>query len=170
MPRSVRLAHAIWPRWYGALARLDPLIERAWRRAGVGNVARVWVVGRRSGREHALFLGLLRVGSHRYLGHPDVACAWTRNLEAAGAGELEHRDGTRTPFAATLLERGPERDAVIRATFTQHPFPGGPMYWLFRANLRANGRFYRLSMDAPRAPAQPDPARQPDARDPVRWG
>lgn len=149
MSRSSRLAHAFWPRWYRALARLDPLIEPAWRRMGIGNVVRVVLVGRRSGLPRAVFLGVLRVGDRRYLGHPDVACAWTRNLETAGGGELELRDGRRDRFAARLLAPGPERDAVIRATFTQHPFPGGPIYWLFRANLRANGRFYRLDPAAP---------------------
>ena len=89
-------------------------------------------------------LGDLRVGGHRYLGHPDRACAWTLNLEAAGGGVLEVRDGSREPFTATLLEPGPERDAVIRASFRQHPFPGGPLYWLFRANVREAGRFYRI--------------------------
>jgi hypothetical protein len=140
-----RLAHAFWPRWYRALGRLDPLIELAWRRFGIGNVVRVVVPGRRSGVPRGVFLGVLRVGGRRYLGHPDVACAWTHNLDAAGGGELELRDGGREPFSAVLLRTGPERDAVIRATFTQHPFPGGPLYWLFQANLRANGRFYRLS-------------------------
>jgi hypothetical protein len=143
------LAHAFWPRWYRNMARLDPLIERAWRWFGVGNLVRVVVVGRRTGRPRVVFLGLLRVGSRRYLGHPDVACGWTRNLEAAGAGELEQRDGGREPFAATLLPPGPERDAVIRATFRQHPFPGGPLYWLLRGNVHAVGRFYRLSRVEP---------------------
>ncbi len=87
-----------------------------------------------------MFLGLLRVGDRRYLGHPDRACAWTRNLETAGGGKLEGRDGARERFAATLLEPGPERDAVIRATFHQHPLPGGPLYRLFRANPREAGR------------------------------
>lgn len=144
-----RLAHAFWPRWYHSLARLDPLIERSWRRRGIGNVVRVIIVGRRSGQPRAVFLGILRVGERRYLGHPDVACAWTRNLDAAGGGEIELRDGRHEPFAATLLSPGPERDAAIRATFTQHPFPGGPLYWLFRGNLRAAGRFYRLTMLEP---------------------
>ncbi len=144
-----RLAHAFWPRWYRALGRLDPLIERAWRRFGVGNVVRVEVVGRRSGRPRAVFLGVLRVGGRRYLGHPDVACAWTRNLESAGGGVLESRDGWQQAFTATLLEPGPERDAVIRATFTQHPFPGGVIYWLFRGNLRSAGRFYRIADRVP---------------------
>ncbi len=140
-----RLAHAFWPRWYRTIGAVGPLTERAWRHFGIGNVVRVVLVGRRSGQERPILLGLLRVGGHRYLGHPDRACAWTHNLEAAGGGELEARDGRRERFAATLLEPGPERDAVIRATFHQHPFPGGPLYWLFRGNLREHGRFYRLS-------------------------
>ena len=144
-----RLAHAFWPRWYRALARLDPLIERAWRRFGVGNVVRVIVMGRRSGRPRSVFLGLLRVGGRRYLGHPDTSCAWTLNLDAAGGGELEGRDGEREPFRAVLLEPGPEREAVIRATFRQHPFPGTLLYWLSRRHIRAVGRFYRLSAPDP---------------------
>jgi hypothetical protein len=139
-----RLAHAFWPRWYRALGRLDPLIERAWRRFGVGNVVRVVIVGRRSGQPRAIFLGLLHVGGRRYLGHPDIACAWTLNLDTAGGGELEGRDGRREPFTATLLPSGPEREAVIRATFRQHPFPGTVLYWLFRRHVRAVGRFYRI--------------------------
>jgi hypothetical protein len=140
---------AFWPRWYRVLALFNPAIERVWRRFGIGNVVRVVVVGRRSGRPRAVFLGVLRVGGHRYLGHPDVACAWTRNLEAAGGGELEHHGGLRVPFTATLLEPGPERDGVIRATFHQHPFPGGPVYWLFRRHVGAVGRFYRLTFEEP---------------------
>ncbi len=145
MPRSSRIAHAFWPRWYRALGALDGAIERIWRRTGLGNVVRVTVTGRRTGQPRSLFLGLLRVGPRRYLGHPDLACAWTLNLEASGAGELETHDGRRVPFKATLLGPGTERDAVIRATFHQHPFPGNVCYWLLRQHLRAAGRFYRLS-------------------------
>ncbi len=146
MARSTRVAHAFWPRWYRWLARLDPVIGPIWRRTGIGNVVRVTIAGRRTGKPRTLFLGVLRVGDRSYLGHPDVACAWTRNLEAAGGGELETRDGGRTRFAATLLAPGPERDAAIRATFRQHPFPGNVCYWLLRGHLRESGRIYRLSM------------------------
>jgi hypothetical protein len=146
MSRSTRVAHAFWPRWYRALGRLDPIIERIWRRTGIGNVVRVTIPGRRTGEPRVLFLGVLRVGQRSYLGHPDVACAWTRNLEAAGGGEIVTHDGRRTRFEATLLAPGPERDAAIRATFRQHPFPGNVCYWLLRGNLRAAGRFYRVSL------------------------
>lgn len=144
-----RIGHAFWPRWYRGLARLDPLIERVCRRFGIGNVVQVVVPGRRTDRPRAVLLGVLRVGDRQYLGHPDLACAWTLNLEAAGGGELRFHDGRREAFAATLLEPGPERDAVIRATFRQHPFPGGAIYWLFRRHIRAVGRFYRLEDLAP---------------------
>ena len=156
-----RTAHAFWPRWYRWLAHADPLIERAWQRFGIGNVVRVTVVGRRSGAPRSLFLGLLHVGARTYLGHPDVACAWTRNLDAAGGGEVEHHDGRRLRFDAALLSRGPEREAVIRATFRQHPFPGTVMYWLFRGNVRAVGHFYRLDpfepIDAEEQSQPPEP-------------
>lgn len=142
------LAHAFWPRWYRAIGYLDPVIGWAWCRLRFGNLVRVVLIGRRSGQERPVFLGLLTVGERRYLGHPDRGCAWTGNLDAAGGGELELPDGSREPFTAALLEPGPERDAVIRATFHQHVFPGGPLYWLFRRNLRAVGRFYRISARA----------------------
>jgi hypothetical protein len=100
-------AHAFWPRWYRALGGLDPLIETAWRRIGVGNVVRLVVVGRRTGEPRAVFLGLLRVGSRRYLGHPDVACAWTRNL-GRPARELESATGAGARHGDAAAAR-PER-------------------------------------------------------------
>ncbi len=138
-------ARTFWPRWYRALARANPVIEGIWRRVGLGNVVRVVMPGRRTGKPRAVFLGLLRVGKRRYLGHPDVGCSWTANLDAAGGGWLETPDGRRFAFSAVLLEAGPERDAVIRATFRQHPFPGSLLYWIFRRHLRAAGRVYRIT-------------------------
>lgn len=138
-------ASTFWPRWYRLLARANPVIERAWRRVGLGNTVRVVIPGRRSGLPRSVFLGILRVGDGVYLGHPDAVADWTLNLDAAGGGEIELHDGRRRRFAAELLEPGPEREAVIRATFRQHPFPGGLLYWIFRRNLRAVGPFYRLS-------------------------
>ncbi|MCV2395155.1 hypothetical protein OEB99_12630 [Actinotalea sp. M2MS4P-6] len=142
-----------WPRIYRLLALLDPVIEWTWRRVGLGNVVRAVFPGRRTGQPRPVFVGVLRVGDQVYLGHPDVHCAWTLNMDAAGGGELELRDGRRRQFAAELLPPGSERDAVIRATFRQHPFPGGLMYWLARRHVRAVGRFYRLTPRPVRAPS-----------------
>lgn len=139
-----RLAHAFWPRWYRSLHWFDPAIGLVWRRFGLGNTVQVVIIGRRSGRPRALYLGLLHVGGRSYLGHPDQRCAWTLNLDAAGGGELRFHDGRMERFRSTALEPGPERDAVIRATFRQHPFPGTVLYWLSRRHIHAVGRFYRL--------------------------
>jgi hypothetical protein len=138
------LPHAFWPRWYRLLRVIEPLILPIWRRVGIGNVVRLVVLGRRTGSERRVLLGVLSVAGRRYLGHPDVACPWTANLEAAGEGALEGRDGRLQPFRAVPLEPGVERDAVIRATFRQHPFPGNVCYWLSRGHIRRVGRFYRL--------------------------
>ena len=139
-----RLAQSFWPRMYAGLARVEPAIERVWRRAGFGNVVRVIVPGRRTGKPRPVFLGILRAGSGVYLGHPDVPCSWTRNLEAAGGGEIEYPSGRRRRFTATRLAPGPERDAAIGAAFRQHPFPGSLIYRLFGKHVREFGLFYRL--------------------------
>lgn len=157
------LAHAFWPRWYRSLVWLDPLISRIWRRFGLGNTVQVVIRGRRTGRPRSVYLGLLRVGDRRYLGHPDVACAWTLNLDAATEGEIRHHDGRRERFRAVPLDPGPEREAAIRATFRQHPFPGTVLYWLSRRHVRTVGRFYRLEPPAAagvgRAGTHGDPSR-----------
>jgi hypothetical protein len=134
---------------YGLLARLDPAIERVWRRGWLRNTVQLVTIGRRTGLERRSFLGLLRLGERLYLGHPDVACPWTLNLEASGRGVMRYGDGRAVIFRAVLLEPGRERDAVIRATFRQHGFPGGVIYWIFRRNIFAVGRFYRLDDVAP---------------------
>lgn len=129
---------------YGLLARLDPAIERIWRRGGLRNTVQLVTIGRRTGLERRSFLGLLRIGDRQYVGHPDQPCPWTLNLEAAGGGWVRFRDGHTVTFRAVLLDQGRERDAVIRATFRQHGFPGSVIYWIFRRHIFAVGCFYRL--------------------------
>ena len=124
------------------------MIGPIWRRFGIGITVRVIIRGRRTGLPRTVYLGLLRVGDDRYLGHPDVSCAWTANLAASGGGEIQFRDGRTESFRASLLGPGRERDAVIRATFRQQPFPASVLYWLSRHHLRAVGRFYRLELGA----------------------
>lgn len=144
--RMSRLAHAFFPRFYRLLRTFDPLIAWVWRRVGIGNTVLVVIQGRRSGQPRPVYLGLLRAGGRTFLGHPDVDCDWTLNLEAAGAGEVWFHGGRAEIFSAYPLEPGPERDAAIRATFHQHPFPGNVFYWLARRHVRAVGRFYRVEL------------------------
>ena len=154
------VAHAFWPRFYRAIGWLDPLIRPVWRRFGIGNVVEVVIPGRHTGRPRTLFLGLLRRDGRTYVGHPDGDCAWTRNLDAAGGGEIVFHDGTRQRFRADALPAGDEREAVIRLTFRQHPFPGMLLYWLSRDHVRATGRYYRL-LDTPTDAAAAPPTGEP---------
>jgi hypothetical protein len=126
------------------MARLDPVIERIWRRGRLRNTVQLLTIGRRTGLERRSFLGLLRIGDRQYLGHPDLSCPWTLNLEAVGGGRMRFRDGRTVTFRAVPLDHGRERDAVIRTTFRQHGYPGGVIYWIFRRHIFAVGRFYRL--------------------------
>jgi hypothetical protein len=106
------------------------------------------VAGRRSGRVRRTLLTLLSVGDGWYVGHPNGAAAWTRNLEAAGRGELSLRDGRVVGVRAVRLWSGPELDAVIRATWTQQPFPVNVAYALARRHVRRVGVYYRM-LEAP---------------------
>ena len=133
---------------YAFLGLVDPLIRAWWRRFGLGNVVELRVPGRRTGRERSTLVGLLMDGDDRYLGHPNGEVAWTRNLEAAGEGRLVFREGLELTFSAVRLGPGAQRDAAIRATWSQHPFPGDLIYSLARRHVRAAGVYFRL--DPPR--------------------
>jgi hypothetical protein len=84
------------------------------------------------------------VGRGWYVGHPDGGCAWTLNLEAAGEATLRAAWLAPRTLRAVRLGPGPEREAVIEATFRQHVFPGNVIYWLARRHIRTVGRYYRL--------------------------
>ena len=76
-----------------------------------------------------------------YVGHPNGTAAWIRNAEAAGLGR--RRPAGRAWPAATRssgCRDGPERDAVIRATATQQPFPRQPPLPRGAATHRRGGR------------------------------
>jgi hypothetical protein len=131
---------------YRILALIDPLVRAVWRRIGVGNTVDV-TIARRNGRgDRSRLLGLLRVGSNKYLGHPNGEAGWTRDLEAAGGGTYRWPGASATPFNVTRLADGPEREAAIKAT-GQHPFPGNVVYRLGRAHVRKVGVFFRLEAD-----------------------
>lgn len=138
----------VWARGFRVLYRtlgwMDPFLSGWWGRFGLGNVVRVTIPGRLSGVPRETLLGLLVADGHWYLGHPNGAAEWTRNLDAA-AGQLLLTWPGQLPvrLLARLLPRGPERDRAILATW-QHPFPGDLIYRLGRRHVRAVGRYYRL--------------------------
>jgi hypothetical protein len=123
---------------------MAPIVRPIVRSVGLGNVVELEVAGRRTGRRRPVLLGLLRVGGEWYVGHPNGAAGWTRNLDAAGNASLVLRREPAVPIRPALLAAGDERDRVIRATWRQHVFPGNVIYWLARRHILAVGRYYRV--------------------------
>jgi len=131
---------------YRFIRLLDPLIRSAVANdlPGLDGVVELRTVGRRSGRPRRTPLTLLTVGDRWYVGHPNGSAAWIRNAEAAGWVEIDP-SGARGPrFALVRLPGGAERDAVIRATWTQQPFPADLLYRAARRHVAAVGVYHRL--------------------------
>ena len=138
-----------WNRWFPAQYRLirllDPFARTWWRGFGLGNVVELQVVGRRTGRQRRVLLGLLQDGDRWFLGHPNGDVPWTRNLDAAGAGTLVFRQPTAIPIRATRLQPGELRDRAIAST-GQHVFPGNVIYRLARPHIRAAGTYFLIEL------------------------
>ena len=155
-PAALRLpaprASRAWGRYlrlqYRLIRLVDPLVRAWWRGYGLGNVVELRVVGRRSGRQRRVLLGLLRDGDRWFLGHPNGDVPWTRNLEAAGGGTLVLSPPTEVPVRATRLADGDLRDRAIAAT-GQHVVPGNVVYRLARAHIRAVGTYFMIVPMAP---------------------
>jgi hypothetical protein len=167
-PRRRSAAWTVWFRWQYRLIRLfDPLV-RAWlERADLADTVDLVIVGRRSGRPRPVLVGLLVVGGRWYVGHPNGPARWTLNLDAAGRAVVRLPRRGSVEVAARPLGPGPERSAVVRATFVQHPFPGNLVYRLAGRHVEAVGAFYRLEPVLPAvSPSPPEVA--PAASDPLR--
>jgi hypothetical protein len=146
---------------YAFLRLVDPLV-RSWLAHGFGGldgVVEVRIPGRRSGRPRSALVTILSQDGHWYVGHPNGHVAWTRNAEAAGRVEIDPPAGTGSDFEVVRLPAGPERDAVIRATRVQQPFPGNLVYRATARHIQAVGVYFRLVPAAP-----PDPGPQPEIR------
>ncbi len=146
---------------YRLLRLLDPLIRLAWLGLGpwLASVVELRVAGRRSGRERRLLLTGLRLDGRLYVGHPNGAAAWTRNLDAATVAAVIGRDGAATTVRAIGLRPGDERTRVIRSTARLQPFPGGLVYRAARGHILRVGVYYRLE-------PLPDPAAEPEQQEP----
>ncbi|MBA2314254.1 MAG: hypothetical protein H0V87_02620 [Chloroflexi bacterium] len=140
----------LWRLFFRALYRLlrllDPLLRLAWR-ARLPMLPRsveVRVSGRRTGTARSTLVTLLTVDDRLYVGHPNGPAGWTRNLDAVGKALLGFEDDSVEPVRAVRLFAGPERESVIRATWSQQPFPGNVIYSLARRHVRDVGVYYRL--------------------------
>jgi len=131
---------------YRGLRLLDPLIRSALASGspGLDGVVRLRYVGRRTGRSRRTLVTILTVDGRWYVGHPNGPAAWVRNVESAGVVEIEPPGALGSRFGVVTLEPGPERDAVIRATWTQQPFPANLIYRAARRHVAAVGVYHRL--------------------------
>lgn len=131
---------------YRFLRLIDPLIRSSLAHGfpGLDGVIELRVPGRRSGRPRTILLTLLSSGGEWYVGHPNGDTAWTRNAEAAGVVEIDPPAVHGTLFKVVRLAPGPERDAVIRATRLQQPFPGNLVYRAASRHIAAVGVYFRL--------------------------
>lgn len=120
----------------------ESLMRTIRRRNPAAPIEEFVVVGRRTGRERHMLLGLFEVDGTWYAGHPNGTSQWVRNLEAAGACTVIRRDGIATRVLAVEIA-GSERDAVIRKTWTQ-PAPAGWVYRGAARHISAVGRYFRL--------------------------
>lgn len=131
---------------YRFLRLIDPLIRGSLARGapGLDGVVELQVSGRRSGRPRTILLTLLHTGGEWYVGHPNGDTEWTRNAEAAGVVRIDPPAPTGRFFNVLRLPRGAERDAVIRATRVQQPFPANLIYRAAGRHIAAVGVYFRL--------------------------
>ena len=135
---------------------------------GLDGVVELRVTGRQSGRTRRTLVTLMTVDGRWYAGHPNGPAAWIRNVETAGVVEIDPPSPAGSRCRAIPLAPGPERDAVIRATWVQQPFPANLIYRAARRHIAAVGVYHRLepveegSDQAPPDPAPADPTNPGD--------
>jgi hypothetical protein len=131
---------------YRGLRLLDPLI-RSWIAGGgpgLDGVVQLRYTGRRTGLARSTLATIIDVDGRWYIGHPNGPSGWVRNVESAGFVEIEPAGALGARFRVVTLEPGPERDAVIRATLAQQPFPANLVYRAARRHVAAVGVYHRL--------------------------
>ena len=144
--RRSALWSAVFRVSYRLVRLVDPLL-RSWianGMPGLGRTVELRTLGRRTGRPRVVLLTLLTVEGRRYVGHPNGRSAWTDNVGATGWAELDPPGPGGPRFAAVPLAPGPERDAVIRATWSQQPFPANLLYRAAARHVAAVGVYFRL--------------------------
>jgi F420H(2)-dependent quinone reductase len=145
-PRRSAAWSLAWRAMYRTVRLLDPLI-RSWMAndlPGLNGVVELRFVGRRTGRSRRILITLLRHDGQWYVGHPNGEAAWIRNVEASGWVDVEPPGAHGPRFGIHRLGDGPERDAVIRATVQQQPFPANFLYRAAQRHIAAVGVYHRL--------------------------
>lgn len=158
---------AAWSVTFRGMYRLvrlaDPMIRSSIANGapGLDGVVELRYTGRRTGVERRILVTLLRVGDAWYIGHPNGETNWIRNVAAAGFVDVDPPAAHGSRFALRLLPPGPERDAVIRSTWTQQPFPANLVYRAAKRHVAAVGVYHRLEPIAVPAPQVPAPQGPP---------
>jgi hypothetical protein len=151
------------PRTY--VDRGNPIWRVIWRTAYVvvrrsGRLVRLFVImgtpgydneivelhllGRRSGRPRPVLLTLIRFDGAWYVGHPNGPRAWLANLAAADSAVMSLPRSGSVRVRGVALRLGRERDAVIRQTPFQQPWPGSMLYRAALRHILRAGIYYRL--------------------------
>ena len=145
-PRASWFWRVVFRIFYRFIRLLDPMVRSATANnlPGLDGVVELRVRGRRSGEVRRRPVTLLTVDGEWYVGHPNGESAWTRNMDAADTIEIDPPSGRGSIFRVVRLPPGPERDALIRATPTQQPFPANLIYRAALRHIAAVGTYYRL--------------------------
>jgi deazaflavin-dependent oxidoreductase (nitroreductase family) len=144
----------VWRASYRFVRLLDSLI-RSWVAndlPGLDGIVELRFVGRRTGRPRRTLITLLGHDGRWYVGHPNGEAAWLRNIEASGWVEIDPPASDGARFRVERLAPGTERDAVIRATERQQPFPADLLYRAAQRHIAAVGVYVRLTPE-PTPPA-----------------
>lgn len=145
-PRASAAWRLVFRVSYRIIRFAEPLVR--WALAvglpGLDGVVRISVPGRVTARTRRTLVTLLHVDGAWYIGHPNGSTGWTRNAEAAGWVEVDPPGPDGPRFAVHRLPAGPERDAVIGATWSQQPFPANLLYRAAARHVAAVGVYFRL--------------------------
>ena len=145
-PRHSTTSSLVWRASYRVVRVVEPLI-RSWianRLPGLDGIVELRYTGRRTGRARRALVTLLEQDGRWYVGHPNGCAGWLASIIDAGFVDVEPPGAHGPRFTVRLLPAGPERDAVIRATLTQQPFPANLWYRAFHRHVAAAGVYVRL--------------------------
>jgi hypothetical protein len=129
---------------------IDPVVRSylANELPGLDGIIELRYTGRRTGRPRRCLVTILSRDSQWYVGHPNGDAAWLRSIEASGWVDVEPPAAHGARHRVERLVDGPERDAVIRATALQQPFPANVLYRAAQRHIAAVGVYVRLVPEA----------------------